>query len=256
MKISIIINADTRNENSSADTMFNGTVNLDFITDGVIQKKKFFDGFDIETILYIDVHNPLEQKTIDYLSKIVDILVLRKHTDEHSFNDWNYIRALQLATGDIVCHFDQDSNAYSDSKGNVQELIGLLDTYSYVSYPSHWTPNAVEDASFNYKWVSTRFFICKRETLNFTEIEKCLTDYEYFCEKYKPSRACHWMEHFLGLISNSDVYYPPIQLDKIIIFSWGSYDKYTLQRLNNFTYEQVKDFVKSKGIAYPNDIYC
>jgi hypothetical protein len=161
---------------------------------------------------------------------------------------------LQLASGDIVMHFDQDCAAFSSSKESLQEMIDLLEKYDYVSYPSHWTPNAVIDHTFNYKWVSTRFFVCKRQTLNFPEIIKCLTDYEYFCNTYKPSRACHWTEHFLGLISNSNVFYPPIQLHKVAIFSWGSYRQGTLSELNNMNYEQVKDWVGSRGIRYPNDL--
>lgn len=254
MKISAVINVDTRPQRDSIDSMFNGVCNLDFLVDGVKNKIKFLDGFDKEIILYVDQHTPIPYEKLIELNGITDVLVIRKHTDEPSFNDWNYIRALQMASGDIVMHFDQDCAAFSSGKEAVEEMIGLLDRYDYVSYPSHWTPKAVVDNTFNYMWVSTRFFVCKRQTLNFPEIIKCLTDYEYFCSTYKPSRACPWTEHFLGLISNSNVFYPPIDLNKLAIFSWGSYKVGTLSELNNMDYEQVKSWVASRGIRYPNDL--
>ncbi len=256
MKISIVINCDTRPQNDTANEMFKGVCNEDFLVEGVIQKQKFFDGFDIETIVYVDEHLGLPEKVANFLRQNTDTLAIRKHTHEHSFNDWNYIRALQLASGDYVCHFDQDTSAYTSNKEAVQELLDLLETYKYVSYPSHWSPKAVADDSFNYVWASTRFFICKRETLNFPEIIKCLTNYEYYCETYKPSKVCHWVEHFLGIISNSSVYYPKINLDKLAIWSWGRYEQYILQRLNNQTYDDVRKFVEMKGIQYPNDLFA
>lgn len=257
MKISIVLNCDTRNENSNAEHMFSGCVNEDFLTDGLFNKIKFFSGYELEVIMVIDEHLPVPEKTLQYIRSLADAVVIRRHTNEPCFNDWNYIRGLQIASGDIVCHFDQDTAAFASSHEAVQELINLLDNYAYISYPSHWTPNAVHDDSFNYKWVSTRFFMCKRETLNFPEIIKCLTNYEYFCETYKPSRVCPWTEHFLGLIANSSVFYPPIDFNKVAIFSWGRYEKYTLQRLNNQHYEEVIKFIELKGgIVYPNDVHA
>lgn len=259
MKISIVINCDTRNENSSADTMFNGTVNLDFITDGVIQKKKFFEGFDIETILYIDVHNPLEQNTIDYLSKIVDILVLRKHTDEPSFNCWNYHRALSLANGDVIIHCDQDTNLYREDKSYVDELISYLEKYKCVSYPSHWTPNPCHDDSFENKWWwSTRFFICKKDDLKLDEVAMCIKNPDWMYEKYGDSpRKINWFEHYIAKVNNNDVFYPPVELHKGAIFSWKTYDQYTIQRLNEMPYEYIKQWILHRGgIQYPVDVKC
>ena len=63
------------------------------------------------------------------------------------------------------------------------------------------------------------------------------------------------MEHILGLICGSNVFYPPIEMDKVMIFCWENYEKYILQRLNNQTYIEVKDWVNSKGgIFYPNQV--
>lgn len=256
LKISIVINADTRVDNEFVNEMGKGCSNEDFLIEGIEQKKKFFDGFETETIVYIDKHLSLSDNAKEFLLANADTLIIRNHTNEPSFNCWNYIRALSMASGDIVCHFDQDTSAYTRDKESVQELINHLDNWQYVSYPSHWSPNSVVDPTFNYRWVSTRFFICKRQILNFPEIIKCLNDYEYFCKTYNPSRVCHWLEHFLGLIANSSVYYPPIELDKLAIWSWGKYQKYLLKRLNNQSYEEVKNFVLSRGIQYPNDLYA
>lgn len=256
MKISLVINCDTRpNRNEFGGTNLQGVVNEDFLTQGVANKIAFFNGFEKEVIVHVDEHSPLSKDAFNYLQLAADTLVIRKHTDEPLFNDWNYIRALQLATGDIICHVDQDCNLFANSKDSVQELINHLETFDYISYPSSCSPNAVHDDSFNYRWVSTRWFMCKKETLNFSEIIKCLNDYEYFAEKYKPSRILHWLEHILGNICYSNVFYPPIDYEKVLIFCWENYEKYTLQRLNNQTYTEVKNWVNSKGgIFYPNQV--
>ncbi len=259
MKISIVLNCDTRagfqENNSVATEMFKGCVSEDFLTDGLLNKINFFKGFDTEVIIFIDEHLPVPEKSLQYIRTMADIVAVSKHRDSPNFNDKNYYNALSLASGDIVCHVDQDTAMFASSKEAVQELVDLLDNISYVSYPSHWTPNAVHDESFNYRWTSTRFFMCKRDSLDFTEIRKCQSNYEYFIEKYKPSRVCHWSEHILGLIANSSVYYPPINHEKLSIFSWGSYEKYTLRRLNELPYSEIKQWLNSHPIVYPNDIH-
>ena len=232
-------------------------MDYDFLTDGIINKTKFFDGFEKEVILFVDEHCKLEQKYIDEIRSIVDCLVIRKHTSEPNFNDWNYQTALALGRGDIIVHFDQDTAVFSPSQDSVNELLGMLKNHKVVSYPSHWTPNAVHDDSFNYKWASTRFFMCRRDTLDLTELRRMQLDYEYYIDKYKPSRVCHWSEHLIGCLAGSDVYYPPIELNKYAIFTWGRYEKGLLKKLNETPYNEVVDFINSKGgIQYPNDIYA
>ena len=259
MKISIVINADTRNEKSSVGGLFSGTVNLDFLTDGVFNKIQFFKGFDIETILFVDVHNPIPDQELEYIKSICDCVVLRKHTDENSFNDYNYLAALSLARGEIVCHVDQDTALFTSGAEYVQELINHLDNHKFVSYPSHWSPRAVEDHSFgNRTWASTRFFICKRETLKFDILRACIVEPEWAYSVYGDSpRRCNWLEHFLTLTNEDSCYYPPININGGLIFSWGSYEKWTLRRLNQLTYQEVAQWVISKGgIHYPVDVNC
>jgi len=48
MLISVVINCDTRPEKNEQTGLFGGVCNEDFLTDGVFNKIKFFDGFNIE----------------------------------------------------------------------------------------------------------------------------------------------------------------------------------------------------------------
>jgi len=257
--ISIVINCDTRPQNDEIGQMFNGTVSRDYLVDGVINKVKFFDGYDKEVILYVDQHEKVPAEIIDAVSKMVDTLVIRNHTHEINFNEWNYHRALSLATGDIVCHVDQDTACFRSGKEYVDELLSYLSEYKFVSYPSHWTPAPVHDDSFGGMWwASTRFFICHRHTLKLDEWKKCIIDPEWMYEKYGDSpRRCNWSEHYLGKINGNSVFYPPVELHKGAIFSWSRYRTGTLKVLNDLDYELVKQWIVHMGsIQYPCDVKC
>lgn len=259
MKISLVINCDTRPENLNENGMSKGVVSRDFLTDGVFNKICFFKGFDIETILFIDKHEDVLQQNLNYIHELCDTVVIRKHTNEHSFNDWNYHKALSLASGDIVCHADQDTAMFTSGKEYVQELINNLEVHKFVSYPSHWTPRAVYDESFGHRtWASTRFFLCKRETLKLHELAECIREPEWGYRVYGDSpRRCNWTEHFLTLYNSDSCFYPPIELNKGAIFSWNSYSQYTLRRLNELSYDQVAQWVLQQGgINYPVDVNC
>jgi hypothetical protein len=271
MRISLVINCDTRagflNNESSAEKMFEGCRSVDFLIEGVRNKIKFFEGFDKEVIVFVDEHEIIPQDVMNELRFMVDTVVVRKHDKKFGdiqsydkFNDLNYLAALQLARGEIICHMDQDASAFTSSPDHVQNLLNLLDSYTYVSYPSHWSPDPVHDPSFNYRWASTRFFLCKREALDFTEIQKCLLSDEYLYGKYPASRKCGWVEHILGLsakYNGKGVYYPPVEIDKYAIFCWNHYKTGTLKMLNNYSYNEVKDYIVRAGnIQYPNDLKC
>lgn len=254
--ISIVINCDTRPEKTNADRMFSGVCNTDFLTDGIRNKQKFFEGFDFETIVFIDEHIPVEEKILAEIREIADTVVIREHTSEPLFNDINYFSALALARGEYIAKFDQDSAAFTSSKEPILKIINLLENVDYVSYPSHWSPRAVSDDSFNYDWASTRFFMCKRSTIDFTELIKC-RDYDYWRTTYPVSRVCPWTEHWLGSIAKfkgKGVFYPPMDIDNYCIFSWSSYSKYTLRRLNNLTYSEIRQWLNHHPILYPNDV--
>lgn len=262
-KLSIIINLDTRPENSHNQEMFKGVVDRDFLIAGILNKRKLFENFDAEYIAFIDEHEPLTQEEINKVKEITDTLIIRKHSKSFenienfaAFNDFNYLQALFMSRGEYVFHFDQDVAAFAPNDMPIYKMAEWLEKYKFVSYPSHWSPNPVDDASFENKyWVSTRFFACKRSSLDFTELIKCQLDYEYWKEKYPRARLCHWLEHLLQDNTPNCVYYPPINYDYFILFTWENYYKGLLNHLNNSTFEEVKSFVLSKGgIHYPNNI--
>lgn len=260
--ISVCINVDTRDgfqdENTAVENTFHGCRSEDFLIDGVLNKIKFFEGFNKEVIVHVDKHNPIPDSILFRLQEISDTLVVRNHTNEHAFNDWSYLRCLRLATGDLVCHVDQDTACFTSSPQPINSMIELLNHYSFVSYPSHWSPRSVHDETFGHRtWASTRFFLCKREALKFDELENCTREPNWGYEKYGDSpRRCNWLEHFLTLTNNDSCYYPSIDLENYAIFSWGSYRKGVLKELNNMDYENVKHFINSKGgISYPVDVH-
>jgi hypothetical protein len=252
--ISVVVNCDTRNESNQEQGLFNGTVNLDFLTDGVFNKIKFFEGFDIEVILFVDQHNPIPERALAYIHSICDTVVIRKHSHEEKFNDTNYWQALAMARGTYVAHFDGDMAAFTSGTEPIERMINLLETYDYVSYPDRNSPNPDHNSNYDYYWCSTRFFMCKRETLDFTEIRKCLADMDYLYGKYPASVRNPWFEHVIALISKyagKGVYYPPMDVDHYAIFCWGSYERFTFQRLHQLSYEEVKQFINARGIHYP-----
>lgn len=266
--ISVVINADTRagfkNPETSAINTFEGCRSIDFLIDGVRNKIKFFEGFQKEVILFIDEHEILPREAVDELRFMVDTLVIRKHSKKfgdienyEKFNDLNYLSALQLARGEIVFHFDQDCAAFVPNRESVDELIKMLDDYKFISYPSYWSPRAVHDPSFgNRTWASTRFFLCKRETLDFGVLLKCVIEPEWAYQTFGDSpRRCNWLEHFLSLANNDSVYYPPMDLSKRAIFCWNKYKSGTFRRLNEMRYDEVVEYINQAGqICYPCDI--
>jgi hypothetical protein len=266
--ISIVINADSRigfKENeSSASQMFDGCRSMDFLLDGVRNKIKFFEGFEKEVILFIDEHEIIPSDVISEIRFMVDTLVIRKHDKNFkdiknfaSFNDLNYLSALQLARGEIICHIDQDTAMFTQGKDSVQELIDMLKDHTFVSYPSYWSPRAITDPSFGERtWASTRFFLCKREALKFDTLMRCIEDAEWAYQTFGDSpRRCNWLEHFLALINNNSVYYPTIEPNKRSIFCWNNYKSGTFAKLNSMNYEEVREYIQNAGgIQYPCDI--
>jgi hypothetical protein len=263
--ISCVINVDTRPENLENKEMFHGVVSRDFIIDGVINKVNLFKGLDAEIIVFVDEHEPLTDKELIQLKALTTTLVIRKHNRKFedndnfpAFNDFNYIQAIAQARGKYIFHFDGDVAAFAISPEPIQEIIDLLEKYDYVSYPSLWSPDPVHDASFQGKyWASTRFFACKRETFNIGEIIKCQLDYDYWTKTYPMPRICHWLEHIIASHAwhkGKGVYYPPVDFSRFILFTWENYHKYTLQRLNSQSFEDVRKWVATRNFHYPNNL--
>jgi len=262
LDISVVVNVDSRAENDTNKEMFNGVVSRDFLVDNLINKRNLFKGFKFELICFLDLHEEVDEKTISHMREICDTLIIRKHDKRFEdvdvfsgFNDLNYMQALFHARGKYIFHFDGDVSAFTESQEPIKEYIELLEQYDFVSYPSYWSPNPVDDPSFqNIFWISTRFFCCKRSTLDFTELMKCQLDYDYWKEKYPRARTCHWLEHLLHDCTENRVFYPPLNFERFILFTWENYHQYTLQRLNNQTFEEVNQWVTSKIFHYPNNL--
>lgn len=259
-KISLIINCDTRPKKNEETGLFSGTSNLDFLTDGIINKQKYFDGFDLETIVYIDKHLDIPEGELSFLNRTCDVVIIRKHESFEGFNDYNYIEALSMARGEYICHADQDTAMFASNPLAIQKQLDLLNEYDFVSYPSLHSPNPVHDPSFDHWWASTRYFLCKRETLDFTELRKIMSDYDYCYSKYPANRKCFFMEHWLGLIAKykgKGVIYPPFDFDNYVVFSWGKYEDYVWRRLNEYSYQQLLNWLLSHPLTAPNnDVYA
>lgn len=272
--ISIAINLDSRpgfmEQSTTQGLMLNGTRSLDFFTEGVKNKVKFFEGHEIETTVFIDVHDPLPKETQDWLLEqqaggIIDNLVFNRHTEKYlgeffpKFNDLNFLNAMAITRGDYICHMDGDMNAFINDKNVVKEWLHWLDEdrFDYISYPSQYSPMPATDGRYkSYWWTSTRYFITKKKNIDYTEIVKCLRDSEYLYGKYgtegEPKNP--WLEHILGLMTSGQnrVFYPPIQSQRYLIFAWSRYYSGVLKQLNEWPYEKVVEYVKH--ISYPCDV--
>lgn len=257
--ISLVINADSRDgyqhDKSSIDGMGKGCRSIDYMIDGVIQKQKYLKEYDFETILFIDQHLEIQNHKLNIIRDLVDTLILREHTHEHSFLDYNFLQAIFMARGQYVLHCDQETNCYTSSPEYIQRQLDLLEQYKFVSYPSWWSPRAITDESFGGRtWASTRYFLCKRETLKFDILIKCIQDPEWAYKTYGDSpRRCNWLEHFLTLTNNDSCFYPPFNLDQYAVFSWGTYKSGTIRMLNEMDYTGVKKWLDAHPIHYPND---
>lgn len=261
LEISCIINVDSRKENNKNKEMFQGCVDREFLVEGLENKRNLLKGFEFELICFLDLHEDVDEKTISKMRELCDTLIIRKHDKRFEyidnfapFNDWNYIAALAQARGRYIWHMDGDVAAFSVSKEPIIEFLNLLEKYDYISYPSLFSPAPDHNDNYNYWWVSTRSFICKRSTLDFTEIIKCQLDYDYMFEKYPASVRNHWLEHVLGVqakFNGKGVYYPPIDISKFILYVWENYDKYILNRLNNQTFDEVNNWFSKQKYHYP-----
>ena len=249
--ISLVINCDTRpGSELSASAIgdfgtgsLQGVRSFDLLTEGIRNKNKFFSGHDIETIVSIDLHMPIPENVQQELDMMVEsgeitkLIIKSQDKQRHKWNDYIYINALKEAEGDYIVHFDGDVAAFcKDSYPIIDQYLTWLDNgYKYICQPTQITDHGMLHAS-------TRFFICKRETLDLDEIERCLDD--NYRRTTHGDRHCPCLEHILGLLVNDrEVLYPEADNDNYCIFSWISYHQGVLAKLKNSGYSKVYDYV-------------
>ncbi len=255
--ISVVINCDTRagylTSSSGSDygrLSLQGVRSVDFLTEGLKQKINYFRGHEIQVILYIDMHESIDFNLWFDINTIIkgcgnnSIVVCKPHERaSYKWNDKIYIEALKLATGTYVVHFDGDANAYrTDECDIIDRYLEWLEVYKYVCQP--W--DGVGDEMY---WASTRFFICKRETLDFNEIEKSI-----LINPLKGiNNAC--LEHTIGILAgDGNVLYPQREDESYLVFSWARYNSGTLKRLNETLPKYALKYVLNElGIHGAND---
>lgn len=259
--ISVVYNCDTRpgcgtEQNATGDFgegSLQGVRSYDFLTDGVRSLLNFFSGHTVEMILVVDEVEPLPDNVRSELHEMIkrkeiDTFICRPF--EHKSRRWNeaiYSFSLKLATGDYVAHFDQDCAAFRDPNSDiVGEYMRWLDFngYQFVCQPTTLT---LEEHKMY--WASTRFFICRRETLEFAKIDEAIANEGVRFAKYGHAPA---LEHVLGRMGG--VLYPPANWDDYMVMSWQTYCASTLRKLNQMPYEAVRDYILSFGILGANDV--
>lgn len=257
-KLSIVISCDTR---PGADAEFHeiknygggnlcGVHSLDFLTAGVVAKNRFLEsaGFERETILFVDLHEAwIPGRILDDLEKLlasgeITRLITQPHSKaRHRWNDHLMLDALAHAspTSDFVAHWDGDCIGYRRPDFDVLKMyVGLLDSgYKFICQQ---TPlNQGEHLMF---WASTRFFLCRRESLDLPELRRLIDD-DYRRSKFG-SRHLPCVEHILGAMAGENsVLYPPSQNQDFAVWSWVHYFRGVIQKLNKMSYEDVYRYV-------------
>jgi len=265
--LSITINADSRrgyltNEKSSigdyAPGGQEGCRSIDFFLEGVKNKMNFFKEYNCQCLLYLDEHEPIPDGLFMQIVELVksygnnsQVICKSHNRTRHRWYDYIYIEALKLAEGDYVVHFDCDTAAFKSYGSDiVEKYIKWLDEgYKYICYP-------IRNDETQMWWASTRFFICKRETLRLEDAEDCLNN-DYLYKTYGRMRydpyPCCW-EHTAALREpEGAVLYPPRTDKEYIIFCWVTYFKGTLKKLNDCNYEKIQEFIEDK-IYGANDL--
>lgn len=264
--ISLVLNCDTRphcdaDVNTTGDFgkgSLQGVRSYDFLTEGPRMLLNFFSGYEIELILYVDQHEELPEDVRSDIHEMVkrqeiDVFICQPH--ERKSRRWNerlYLNCLRLAKGDYIAHFDQDCAAFRDPNSDIVsqylEWLSPAGGYQFVCQPTTLTL-----AEHKMYWASTRFFICKRETLDFAKLDEAVSNEGARVAKYGHAPA---LEHVLGRMGG--VFYPPANWDDYVVFSWARYHRGVLAKLNRMPYEEVRAFLFATcgGPLGPNDILC
>ncbi len=275
-RISLVITADTRPGmdaeqftvgDDGGQGSLHGVRHLDLLSHGVLQKVRFFRGFDIELIVCIDVHLPVPDEVRAFImdipkeNKFVSRVRILEGTADKSHPRWFdkiQLDALRHADGQYIAKFDQDANAMTGFPCDVvDDLLQVLDRKeaNFVCQQSDLHPSV-----HGMWWASTRFFMCRREILDFPALERAAEKPTTIFEKYAWAGAQHLpcMEHVLGVMGSINgkcgVFYPPLQAHRWIVWSWARYCKGVLEKLNAMPYAEAADIIVNKwGLCGPAD---
>lgn len=246
-KLCVIHNVDTRIGHLDLETrifdrgdgMLPGCRSLDFLTEGIRNKVRFFDNansnYEVEHIVVIDEVQPVPDflplfinNTPTKKNHSIKVVVRKFDKSKTRWNDHLYIESLRLAPDcDYIAHFDQDTAAFAAKNFDPLEFFvwGGLDFMgvTYVSVPyKHQHPESYDLM----KLASTRFFLCERESLNLDEAEKCVQDIQYAHKYYRhlnrnAGRRLPCLEHVLGYMAGENsVCYPTWNPALFMIFCW------------------------------------
>lgn len=260
MKISLVINCDTRegflNQSTGigdhGEGSLHGCRHVDFLTEGIKNKLAFFRGYELETIVCIDLHQPIPEFAQYELNKMVrhgeinKLVIKPVDRKRRHWNDLLYLDALEMATGDYVAHIDADCVLFQSHLKPVVELhLKLLEFYGYVCQPTMLL-------NHNMWHASTRFFMCKRSTLDIPEITRAL-NVSYRHEKYG-TEHCPCLEFVLAYIIKQKAIYPLACHNDWMVVNWVRYYAGLLGKLNEMPYHLVQNYFETCGILGPNDI--
>lgn len=281
-KLSLIYNLDSRrkwlNDMTSTAEGEGGCRSIDFFTHGLFNKIAFLRSplVEIDVFVYIDEYEPVPSDVLSAMDEICKACNVKwtykkvKHSLErfgskygkHN-NDLIYVNSLAEATGDYVAHFDSDIAAFRRPDYDITaHYIDWLERYKYVSCQSLHSPNCIDfnDPAWkhmDYMWASTRFFICKRETLpERDELIRCFNN-GYLEQKYGKLAKPNIVEHILGVIAgDNQVFYPPVDIDRHMVISWATYYKGVLDNLNSMEYPDIAKYIVEEcgGIHGANDV--
>lgn len=251
-RVSLVINCDTRRgwlDDATAikdygDQSLGGCRSVDFMLDGVRNKRAFLEGCDLETILFIDEREPLPPDVVLQLSElqqageITKLVIEKVNHGEPRWNDRLYVRALRHATGDFVAHFDGDAAAFKRAGFPFAEQA-IARLHSGCKFVCQQTP--LDESVHGMWWASTRFFFCQRATLDLDEAIRCLTD-TYRHQKYG-RKHCPCFEHIIALIAGGGVLYPPCDNANFVVVNWVHYYRGLLAKLNALSYDDVTRYI-------------
>lgn len=258
-RVSILINCDTRPVCPEFQGMWKGVRSRDFISAAnLINKRRFFEGYETELIVFVDEHEPLTTQQYEVLHEHADCVVVRKHSKYYrgndpfnAFNDCNYLQAMAMSRCDYVAHFDQDVAAFKGSKDVLDWMFQQIDSeaYKFVCYPSPHSPHPCVAPNYEGKfWASTRFFLTKRDSIKLDVLERAIRQNDWFYSEYgKPPVVNPWTEAFLSQMNDWSVIYPPVVLHQWAVFPWTRYKDGTLEKMNGLSYPQIHAALERAG---------